>query len=311
MKIDRRGRLTAIAIIAIMVSFSPLLNRFGSALRWVGVQFLYREAPAPEGGIIHDIPYGKDPRHRLDLFLPKGRGWPVLMFVHGGGWTTGDKNLIAGGHDVYGNIGRFFAAAGIGTAIINYRLLPAVSWPDQIDDVARAVAWVKAHISNYGGDPGRMFLSGHSAGAQLVTRAALDPESLARHSLSPAALRGIVAVSGAGYDMEDEKTYAAGADPSYYEERFGRGLADDSWKRDASPLRFVSKDAPPFLIIYATGESRALQRQSSLLHDALTAAGAESTLAVVPGEDHERMVLALSRKDKAAARAALDFILAQ
>lgn len=294
-----------------MVVFAPLLSRVESAFRWVGVQFLYRETPWPENAMARDLAYGEDPRHRLNLFFPKGRNWPTLIFVHGGGWTTGDKDLTVGGRDVYGNIGRFFAAQGIGVAIINYRLIPETSWQGQIEDVARAVVWVKNSIKKYGGDAGRIFLSGHSAGAQLVTRVALDPEPLAKFSSSPAAIRGVIPVSGAGYDITDQKTYELGADPLYYEQRFGLGENDGAWKLDASPIRFIAKGAPPFLVIYATGETKALQRQSLLLYNKLTAAGVKSELVKVPGEDHERMVLALSRSDKPVSAAILDFIAEQ
>ena len=80
-----------------------------------GIAVLYEKSALPDGQIVRDVPYGPAARHRLDLFLPSGRkGWPVAIFIHGGSWNRGDKNLQVGGADVYGNIGRYLAGQGIG-----------------------------------------------------------------------------------------------------------------------------------------------------------------------------------------------------
>jgi acetyl esterase/lipase len=280
----------------------------------IAIPFLYKKTELPESQVVRNLSYwdgaARDAKkHRLDLFLPSGTGWPVLVFVHGGEWTAGDKSLRVGGADVYGNIGRFFAARGVGTAIINYRLLPHVTWREQVQDVARAVAWVHSHISQYGGDPARLFLAGHSAGAQLVTRVALDPAPLENLTRSPAIVCGVVAVSGAGLDLTDAKTYELGADPAYYERRFrDTTLPDHQWQREASPVSFVDPSDPPFLILYAGGESKALQHQSELLKEILMRAGVESEVVIVSGESHPRMVLTLSHPEKTATPAMLRFI---
>jgi len=280
----------------------------------IAIPFLYKKAELPESQVVRDLEYwdGADrdaKKHRLDLFLPTGTGWPVLVFVHGGGWTEGDKTLRVGGADVYGNIGRFFAARGVGTAIINYRLLPHVTWRDQVQDVARAVAWVHAHIKKYSGDPDHLFLAGHSAGAQLAARVALDSAPLEKLSRSPAIVCGVMVVSGAGLDMTDSTTYELGADPVYYERRFRDKISTDGqWQREASPASFADPSDPPFLILYAGGESEALQRQSRLLKEVLMRAGVATEVVIVSGEDHSRMVLTLSHPEKTAAPAMLGFI---
>ena len=162
---------------------------------WVGIQFVYDEADLPAGQIKKDLAYAEGPsadpeKHRLDLFLPapSEENWPTVIFVHGGGWTEGDKDLRVGYQDVYGNIGRFFAARGIGAAVINYRLLgDGVQWPAQIEDVARATAYVHDHIAEYGGDPAALFLMGtrpvrSSPRAWRSMRPRLRPSTLAlRH----------------------------------------------------------------------------------------------------------------------------------
>lgn len=222
------------------------------------------------------------------------------MFVHGGNWDSGDKNYRAGGADVYANIGRFYATRGIGIAVINYRLQPSVAWPAQVDDVRAAVAWLRGNIAQHGGQPDRIFVMGHSAGAHLASLVAL--------TTADSGIRGVIAVSGAALDLTDEQTYQLGADRSYYRQRFQGDDRGDEWQRRASPARFATATAPPFLILHATGETKPLQRQSQVLHDALTKAGASSQLVPVPGESHTRIVLALSRSDKTAAPTIIDFV---
>jgi len=95
-----------------------------------------------------------------------------------------------------------------------------------VADVAAAVAWAHAHAADYGGDPGALFLAGHSAGAQLAAYVALAPAPLGEHGLSPSVLCGVIPVSGAGYDLEDARTYELGTDLGFYESRFRADDAD-------------------------------------------------------------------------------------
>ncbi len=289
-----------------------LLSGCSAATEWLGVRLLY-ETAAPAERELLDVAYREDAdsdpvKHRLDLFLPAGDGWPVLVFVHGGGWTAGDKGLMAGGAAVYSNIGRFYASEGIGTAVINYRLQPKVSWREQVDDVARAVAWVHANVAEYGGDPGPLFLLGHSAGAQLGVYAALDPRPLEQLGLSPEVICAVVPVSGAGYDLADDETYELGADRAWYEERFRAGDPGDAWLREASAISYVRPNAPPFLLVHVTNEWKSLHHQNRLLHAALSETGADSRLLVVQGQGHNRMVLTLSRGDKTPVPEILEFL---
>lgn len=277
----------------------------------VGIALLYKPAPLPDAQVTFDIPYsGPDSpaKQRLDLFAPTGTNWPVFIFVHGGNWDAGDKSLRVGGVDVYRNIGRFYAARGIGVAVIDYRLQPAVTWREQVNDVAAATAWIYAHVAEYGGNANRIYLGGHSAGAQLACHVALDPRPLAAHGLSPAIIRGVIPVSGAGLDIADQKTYDLGAKRSYYAKRFGNSDPPEIWQHETSPVTYVTSNAPPFLILYAAGESQALQRQSQRLSETLEREHVPHRVVVVPGQSHERMVLTLSRPDRTSADAILDFI---
>ncbi len=295
---------------AILAGLAAALCGCQTALFAAAMPFVYREVSLPAEQVVRDVPYlegaDADPdKHRLHLFLPaagRAGAWPVVVFVHGGGWTWGDRDLRIGGRDVYGNVGRWFAARGIGAAVISYRLQPGVDWTAQVRDVAAAVAWVRANVGAYGGDPDAIFVMGHSAGAQLAAHVALGPGSDAR------GICGLIPVSGAGFDLADEETYALGADPGYYARRFRNGDPGESWKREASPVRLARPDAPPALILYAEDDWPAVRRQNELLEVALREAGVATRILQVPGEDHYSVVLALTRDDKAAAPAILAFI---
>ncbi|HEX5421715.1 MAG TPA: alpha/beta hydrolase [Gammaproteobacteria bacterium] len=117
--------------------------------------------------VTRDLRYGPDERHRLDLFRPKtqsaGAKAPMLLFVHGGGFIMGDKSLP--GMPFYDNVGRWAAASGFVGATMTYRLAPAHPWPAGAEDVGRAVQWLAAHAAEHGGDSGKIFLMGQSAGA--------------------------------------------------------------------------------------------------------------------------------------------------
>ncbi len=273
------------------------------------VRSLAGDSKLPAEQIVRDVVYvpGSDsPKHRFDFFRPAGRGWPVLVFIHGGSWNSGDKSLTAGGVDIYGNIGRFYAARGIGVAVINYRLIPAVTWREQLDDVALAVRAVAMQTRKSGGNPARIFLLGHSAGGHLAASVALNPTVRASNKLPK--ISGVIGVSGAGYDMMDSETYRLGNQVSFYAERFAENGANPDWQRNASPATFLSKNSPPFLLLYADGDSAPLRRQSLHFHDLIQSKGRQSKLLRVPGESHILIVLTLTRPDKISAPAILQFI---
>jgi arylformamidase len=290
---------------------SALVLQGCAPVYWLGARLFYDKAPSPpsvELAVPYDPAAPADPKRQLDLYLPGGRDFPLVVFVHGGGWAWGDRTQSFGGADIYRNIGRFLASQGIGAAVIGYRLVWPMDWQSQVGDVARAVAWVQAHAADKGGRADRVFLMGHSAGAQLAARVAVDPTWLEQEHGDAGGVCGVVAVSGAGYDLGDIETYRAGFDPLYFAERFGGSRLDGSWWRDASVVPFLDAADPPFLVVSATGESRGLRRQSTLFHDALGKAGVSTRLVTVKGSSHERIILELSRADKTAGPAILDFL---
>ena len=122
-------------------------------------------AASPKDGVAvtRDVAYGPDARHRLDLYRPDGKsGVPVVVFFHGGAYVAGERNISP---EVYGNIPTYFARQGMLGVNATYRLAPAAQWPAAAQDVAATVSWLKANAASYGGDPDRIYVIGHSAGA--------------------------------------------------------------------------------------------------------------------------------------------------
>lgn len=251
-----------------------------------------KPADDPNVKVIRDIAYhdGKDAdakKHKLDLYLPKDKkNFPVLMFVHGGAWRTGDKAL-------YGKLGNAFAKEGIGTACISYRLAPGVKHPAQIEDVARALAWLHENIAKHGGDPNRLFISGHSAGGHLVALLALNEKYLKAHNLSSKDLAGVVALSGV-YLIRGNMFEAFGTEP-------------DGWK-DASPLDHVRAGTPPWLIIYAQRDYPTLPQGAKSLHQALKEQNDNAELLEIPDKTHITIISSIGSDDDKTTAAMLQFL---
>lgn len=220
----------------------------------------------------YDGPDAHPIKHRLDLFVPDGlQDAPVLIFVHGGGWTSGDKNL-------YAFIGRTFAQQGFVTAVINYRLSPQVQHPAHIEDVARAFAWVHKNVAQYGGNAEKIFVMGHSAGGHLTALLALDEKYLRAHGLTLAAIKGAIPISGV-YDVTEVF--------SLYRTVFG---ADPQQRWDASPLTHVGPNKPPFLILYAQFDLPGLGVQAQQLLSLLRQHENEAALVEIPNRDHVTII---------------------
>ncbi|HZF53391.1 MAG TPA: alpha/beta hydrolase [Polyangiaceae bacterium] len=142
---------------------------------------LLESAPFPGVDLARDLPYGPHERHRLDVFRPTDRAGeprPVLLFAPGGGFIGGDKSIP--GIPFYDNIGAWAARNGLVGVNINYRLAPQHQWPSGAEDVSAAVDWIKEHIADHGGDPGRIFVSGTSAGAVHVASYLTGPYGAAQ-----------------------------------------------------------------------------------------------------------------------------------
>lgn len=202
-----------------------------------------------------EYPGGKD---RLDVYVPQGAAnAPVIFSIHGGLLMAGDRR-----EDAF--VGQRFAAAGYVTAVISYRLSPQASHPAHIEDTAAAFAWVKRNIRQHGGDPDRILVTGHSAGAYLAMLLAADPRWLAAHTLSMRDIRGVAPVSG--FYWVDKPGVAPDRPKSVW------GTDPKVWA-DASPSRYLRADLPPILILDTDGDEAWRQGQAADLAAALRKAG--------------------------------------
>jgi acetyl esterase/lipase len=253
--------------------------------------------PSPKLRVLRDLAYvsgpAVGPRQRLDLYLPEGlkAPFPVLISAPGGGLVEGDKANDA-------HIGQRFAAAGFATAVINYRLSPEVAHPGHVEDLAAAVAWVRRTIAEYGGDPGRVFLTGHSAGAYLAALLVTDPRYLAAHGLAVEQIRGLIAVSGF-YWVERVA-------PQRAKHIWGESL--DAW-RAASPSQHLHGKLPPALFVHADGDDADRRAQNIDIAGAAQSAGSARVESIeIEGRDHRSLWTRVADADDALAQRILAFL---
>jgi acetyl esterase/lipase len=229
--------------------------------------------------LVYNAAKDADPvRHKLDLYLPKGaKDFPMMMFVHGGAWKSGNKEL-------YAPLGENFAKQGIGTAIINYRLSGSsstVKHPDHIRDVAKAFAWVKDNCGKYGGSKDKLFVSGHSAGGHLVALLSTDEEYLKAEKCKASDIRGVVAVSGV-YTIV----------PLVLGNIFGK---DPEVCKAASPISHVTGKHPPFLIAYGNKDFPLLDQMAEQLGKKLTDCKCDAKVMKLE-RDHYSIILQMGTK---------------
>jgi len=244
-------------------------------------------APSPSGAgadtVEENIPYASvnGSELRLDIFEPADRGTvlrPAVLLLHGGGWTTLDKSTMHG-------MGEFLARSGFVAFSVDYRLLQGTEnrWPAQLDDVQRAVRWVRANAAKYGVNPERIGAFGHSAGAQLAallgmeeTRDNSDP-ALASYSSK---LEAVVDVSGPTDFTADNNSERL----AFLANLLGTDYAThpEVW-REASPAFHVSKEAAPFLIVHGTRDQNVPVSQAQELFEKLQAAGVPVSFIKIDG----------------------------
>ena len=225
-------------------------------------------------------------RHILDVYQPRNSSLvprPVVVFIHGGAWNSGSKNL-------YAFIGRRLAKQNIVAVLINYRLSPHVMVPDMVDDCARALGWTVNHIATYGGDPSRIFVMGHSAGGGLAALLATNDALFTKIGLSPNPVKGVVLDDPAGLDMLDYLTKLEYAGDEKYLIPFGKDPA--AW-RSASALYFVTKSSPPMLIYTGERTYPSITKSSQRFDQRLRDLGVKHELQVIPGKKHVGMVTQL------------------
>ncbi len=336
-----------------MTRFLPRRARCCSALavslavlagcRWTDLVLWRPAEPAPGGcavervaGLVyHHGPDADDLRHRLDLYLPRGRaGFPVVMLVHGGVWMGGDNRCCG----LYASVGQFLASQGIGVVLPNYRLSPGVKHPEHVRDVARAFAWTQRNIARYGGRPDQLFVAGHSAGGHLAALLAVDETYLRAEGLRPADIRGVIAVSGVyRVPAGPLAVHLGGAGPLCFRldelaplrgeggwgwtrrlglpglplrvDVFGPAFGDDPQaRRAASPIEHVRPGLPPFLILHAEHDLPTLAGMAEEFHQALAGQGCTADIIQVPGRNHNSILFSAIDRGDPLARAVLAFI---
>lgn len=244
-------------------------------------------AERPEG--LREFAYGSDPKQRLDLMVPTGATKaPLLFFVHGGGWSIGDKAAGEATKAPWANgLGWAFASA-------NYRLVPQATVEQQAADLANAIAWARANAAKQGLDPDRIVLMGHSAGAHLVALLGTNTSYLAKAGVPLSAIRGVVLLDGAGYDIAPQM--ASGRNPveSMYDAAFGK---DVTRQKALSPTLHASAPNAASWLILPIERRADSQAQSHGLADALTKAGASARVVVVPGKTHGGLNKEIGEKD--------------
>lgn len=223
------------------------------------------------------VAYGNH-EQKLDIYAPKGTAatarLPVVLFIHGGSWRDGDR----GG---YAFAGKAFAREGFVSVVIDYRKVPEVRFPDFMVDAAEAVAWTRGNIAAYGGDPDKLFIAGHSAGAHIALLLTLDPTYLRSAGVPDGALKGAIGLAGP-YDFypftsEAAEAAFAGAYPAM-----------------TQPITYARGDAPPMLLLHGDADDVVLPRNSAVLATTVTGKGGVAVVKTYPGVGHVSIVQALS-----------------
>jgi arylformamidase len=213
-----------------------------------------------------EMAYGRDPLQRLDFWRGRGPGAPLIVFVHGGGWSSGDKAWI--GDATAGH----FLNQGYAYASLNYRLVPTVTVEQQTQDVADAVGFLLTRAEQLGLDRRKVVLIGHSSGGQDSALIGTDPRFLQKSGLDPSALSGVVLLEGAGLTPRPQQ---AGRAPLV-------GPAMSPTNNAAKP------NAGSFLMLIATSED--LRRQAGVFAAALRAAGTPARIEDIPNSGHNELV---------------------
>ncbi len=220
--------------------------------------------------------YGSDRRQMLDIYAPDGAreaARPVVVFFYGGSWNSGTR----AGYDFAGHA---LASRGFVAVVPDYRLVPEIRFPEFIEDGAAAVRWVRQNIASFGGDPDRIVLMGHSAGAYIAAMLATDPQWLGDDR---GAVQGLVGLAGP-YDFFPFDTAASIA-------AFG------DWPRgeETQPITYADGSAPPALLLTGEEDTVVKPRNSEALSTTLADAGVGAEMVTYPGVDHIDILVALAR----------------
>jgi acetyl esterase/lipase len=226
--------------------------------------------------VTRDIAYGAGERHTLDVFRPRSAtAAPVVVFFYGGGWRSGSRGM-------YRYVGKALARRGYVAVVPDYRIYPPALYPDFLDDGAQAVRWVKDNASRFGGDPDKIFLMGHSAGAHIAAMLAVDATWLGKAGLAPGRdVAGLIGIAGP-YDflpLQDEELIVI----------FGGAN-----RPETQPIAYVAPGAPPALLLTGAKDDVVGAGNSTRLAERLRDAGNDATAVVYPRVGHYIIVAALA-----------------
>lgn len=257
-------------------------------------------AVAPKQGVTvqRDIAYGPDARHKADIFKAEGlKNAPVVVFLHGGAYVRGDRDVNP---EVYGNVPMYFARQGMLGVNATYRLAPAAQWPAAAQDVGSLVRWLKENAARFGGDPNRIYLIGHSAGATHVATYVYLKELQPSPSHGVA---GVVLMSGR-YHFDPHPS-----DPNLknFQAYFG---ADRSQYPARSPITHVKGAGPlPTFVVVSEYDNPDLDTQGAMLFAALCERDrACPRFTRMEKHNHLSMVYQFNTADDALGREVLEFI---
>jgi arylformamidase len=257
-----------------------------------------------------NIPYA-DPaesRQALDVYSPShAKNLPVVFWIHGGGWQAGDKTSVQIKPQAFEDKGFVFVSTG-------YRLLPTVDMATIVRDIARSIRWVHDHIAEYGGDPERLFVMGHSAGAQLAALVCTDDRYLKAEGVSLAIIKGCVPVDGDTYDVPaiietaETRRRVHGQPPAKYghREKFGN---DPAKHRDFSAVTHVARDKgiPPFLIMHVADHPDT-SAQAQCLANVLKSAGVPVKVYGARESSHNKINADIGLPDDPGTKAVFEFV---
>jgi arylformamidase len=264
----------------------------------------------PAQDVKRDIPYAEPVQERqvLDVYSPpNAKNLPVVFWIHGGGWQAGDKTDIQIKPQAFMDKGFVFVST-------NYRLLPTVEMGTIVRDIAKSIQWVHEHIASYGGDPERLLVMGHSAGAQLAALVCTDDRYLKAEGLSLAIIKGCVPVDGDTYDVPAiietaETRRRVHGQPQLkvgHREKFGN---DPAKHRDFSAVTHVAKDKgiPPFLILHVA-EHPDTSAQAQRLATVLKSAGISAKVFGARESTHSKINADLGMPDDPGTKALFEFV---
>jgi len=267
------GRGTAIRL-AVALALAALT----SACSAIGMLNGAAQISTPGVTVTRDIAYAPGERHGLDVYAPSQRvaGRPVVVFFYGGGWDSGAKAD-------YAWVGRALAAQGFVTVVPDYRIYPQARWPDFLQDSALAVRWARDHAAGYGGQPARLVLMGHSAGAYNAVTLAVDERWLTAVGVDPEHdIKGVVGLSGP-YDFLPLKS-----------DELKTIFGPEDKRPDTQPINHVNGRSPPLLLITGDKDHTVDPGNSDRLAAKVRAAGGQVTVIHYANLDHARTVAALA-----------------